>query len=535
MGEIEEAYRGYSIFWGDTHTNVHGEDMYYPPLTMERLRRIINAAREHLDFFAIAYYPFIWYSINGLIIESYKHRKRFDEEWKLVQKAIKEANEPGKFVTFLGYEWHSRKYGDHNVYYLRDDGPLDFSETLEELYENLRRNDGIAIPHHTGYQVGERGKNWDFHDEELSPMAEIYSSHGSSESIDAPIPLYSNLSMGPGTSGGMLQDGLNRGRKFGIIASGDNHNDFPGVWGNGLAAVFAKELTRKALWEAMKKRRVYGVTGDRIKLYFSINGHIMGEAFESDKPINIGIEVTGSDAIDRVQIIRDGRVIYTYSHAEKWAIPKGEEVVRAKIRVQAGWGPASRYGLKNLKSREMRGTFSVSSGEIVSVEPCFTYFGQKIELLNPQKCCFKFTVQPRRRSLASVIAQHHRVGVQGAVFEVEMPLKGMISIRVDGKTIDFTLSEALEEERIIAFREEAEKLIFEQFGLKPDNIENHDTFWHNAWKLKISRAIPFEGYHASISYLDESVQKGGHYYYVRAMQSNGQMAWSSPIWVKVKN
>ena len=82
----------------------------------------------------------------------------FFDDWKLVQEAVAEANNPGKFVTFLGYEWHGnrRRYVDHNVYYLKDYEPLYSSETLQELYRNLKRTDAVAIPHHTGYQVGER-------------------------------------------------------------------------------------------------------------------------------------------------------------------------------------------------------------------------------------------------------------------------------------------------------------------------------------------------------------------------------------------
>lgn len=76
-------------------------------------------------------------------------------------------------------------------------------------------------------------------------------------------------------------------------------------------AVFAEELTRESLWEAFKKRRVYGVTGDRIQLYFSINGHIMGKAFNSDSPANISVEAIGSHAIDRIEIIKNGTVMHT--------------------------------------------------------------------------------------------------------------------------------------------------------------------------------------------------------------------------------
>jgi hypothetical protein len=46
--------------------------------------------------------------------------------------------------------------------------------------------------------------------------------------------------------------------------------------------------------------------------------------------------------------------------------------------------------------------------------------------------------------------------------------------------------------------------------------------------------IPGQGIKSTIHYLDESVLKEGDYYYLRAIQKNGEMAWSSPIWVEYK-
>ncbi len=82
-----------------------------------------------------------------------------------------------------------RRWGDHNVFYPADDAPLDDARDLPDLYEHLRRHDGIAIPHHTAYQTGERGKDWATFDERLSPFAEIYSIHGCSEGYGSPLPL----------------------------------------------------------------------------------------------------------------------------------------------------------------------------------------------------------------------------------------------------------------------------------------------------------------------------------------------------------
>jgi len=530
-----ERYEEFRLFWGDSHTNVHGEDVEFPALTRKRLRRTMMAASEHLDFFPIAYYPFESYYDKGFRIHSYGSRDRFLKDWKLVQETVAEANNPREFVTFLGYEWHGnrRRYGDHNVYYLRDDEPLDCSETIQELYDSLRRTDAIAVPHHTAYQVRQRGKDWDFFDEELSPLVEIYSSHGSSEGGDTPYPLDRIPQMGPGTSGGTVQDGLNRGHKFGIIASGDNQRDYPGEWGNGLMAVFARDLTRDSLWEAFKKRRVYGVTGDRILLYFSMNGHIMGKVFNSKTPANISVEAFGGHAIDRIEIIRNGRVIHTHCHPERWNIPTGDGIIRAKLRMQCGWGPEGVYGFKEIGSKAWKGSLRLSEGRIVTVEPCFTYFGQQVKRVSRTRYDFILTTQPRIPSSA-LTARHHRSNSQGAIFEIEANLGSQITIEADSVSLNFSLEDALQNERLIALMEEAKTTIRKQFGLDPEQVENPDVYWNNAWKNKIYRAIPYEGYHVKFSYTDENPREGENYYYVRVTQLNGQMAWSSPIWMRYR-
>ena len=62
----------------------------------------------------------------------------------------------------------------------------------------------------------------------------------------------------------MVDEGLRQGHKFGFVASTDHHAGFPGSYGDGMAAVLAEEKTRESIWEAIKARRTYAVTGDRI-------------------------------------------------------------------------------------------------------------------------------------------------------------------------------------------------------------------------------------------------------------------------------
>jgi hypothetical protein len=121
-----------------------------------------------------------------------------------------------------------------------------------------------------------------------------------------------------------VQYALARGHRLGFIAGTDTHFGLPGHGshgineGRGLAAVYAKELTRTAIFDALRDRHCYATTGDRILLNFRVNDLRMGEETTislHDKPRRISVKAEGTALITKVEIIRNNQVIYT--HAKK--------------------------------------------------------------------------------------------------------------------------------------------------------------------------------------------------------------------------
>jgi len=506
----------HKLFWGDAHVNVHPEHM-------GDLARTFSAAREHLDVFPIAFYPFLWFDRSGLKVESVGHREEYDPLWKKVQDAVAEANDPGRFVTFLGYEWHGnrRRFGDHNVYYRNDFEPLSPVPTLPGLYRHLRRHPGIAIPHHTAYQLGERGKDWHCQDPDLSPLAEIYSAHGCSEGLLSPTTMDQNTNMGPRVSGGTIVEGLQQGHRFGIIASSDSHDGYPAHWGLGRFGVWARDLSREAVWEAFLARRTIGVTGDRIQLRLTAHGHEMGEAFVHRGALTMNVQVVGADAIDRIELIRNGAVLDTCCHSGRWAWPK--RAGAGKWRLEFGWGPNREKGFPPEEVR-FRGTVTVRSGRILSLERCFTGFGQEARLASPNRCAFDI-VTAQRSGMASGQLR------PSIVLELQATPASRIAVSVTGMgRHELTWSQARSTAVLAGVRESRER-VARCFGVTPHTIDNPDPYWHNARKVLLHRAVPRSAYTAEHIFLDRQPPRGTNFYYVRVSQLNGQMAWSSPIWV----
>ena len=82
---------------------------------------------------------------------------------------------------------------------------------------------------------------------------------------------------------------------------------YPELWRGGLVGIWAKELTRKSVFEALWNRRVYGTTGARIILRFKINDKPMGSDVRASGRINISVEAQSEVAISKVEIVKDGK------------------------------------------------------------------------------------------------------------------------------------------------------------------------------------------------------------------------------------
>ena len=484
-GTSMKSNKKYNIYFGDLHTHTSLSDGSGEPV-----EGIANA-KAYLDFYALsdhAQWPDMPFPKEDPKQGRVKVFPGERDRWHEVQKLIRDNYEPGKFVTFLAYEWTSQKWGDHNVYYLKDDEPIRYADSLEQLYASLKGVDAIAIPHHPAYPTEHRGIDWKtFGNGDKTPLVEIFSGHGSSETDIGPRPLWRG-SMGPTVTAGTARRGLDMGHVFGFIASTDNHNSPDhGSYNSGQIAVHAEELTREALWDAFKKRRTYAVTGDRIGLDFQLNGSPMGSIIQADskQPRRIAVEVDGWDCLDKVEIIKNGKVVKRWYDFDFASIKNAK---RFKVGVQWGYTP--------LGEKEWDFSVDVRNGSIIGYQPCFTVPGfNKVS-----------NVTPRQLDVSSKTTSPGNISKVG--MDIEGTLDTAVTIRHDGKDVlTGTIGELLNENKCIY------------------------PFGPYAGAFYLSRAVAEPHFHVNLEWEDAASEKSRDYYYVRVFQKNGQMAWSSPIWV----
>ena len=510
----------YNLYWSDFHSNIHHHQV-------EETEMWYNQAKEMLDFWAIAYYPFYMRKLDsGLGVEDIYPEEIRNNDWEYMRNFVKTANDKNpEFPLFLGYEWQGAGLdGDHNVFYLGD-GKLHAPLRYEELCDKLPKGDAIAIPHHLAYSLSHRGKNWDTHNEEYSPFVEIYSSHGSSESGYTDLPMTRHIHMGPRTGGTSVSDGLKKGHEVGIIASGDNHS-VPAMYGHGYLACYAEDLTKEAIWEALRKKRVYGVTGNKIKLKYTLNNSFMGEKISQKPPYNHSIEVEGGDAITRIELIRNNLVVSDYTHSGKWEEKELGKEVTFKFKMEFGWGPDLRI-YPDITSKLWKGSLS-TTGEILSIEKCWTSYGQKLIWDNKESC--EFEVTTHKTSQTGKWMGPSPVTTESFIFEIKAPIDSNIHFAIDGKKYEYSVKSILDNTQLLVLEEEAKRLSKEKFDF--DEYYRSDPFYHNAYKVRLSKGTPESGYKVKWNTITNDKKLEKDYYLVKVYQQDGNLAWSSPIWVE---
>lgn len=507
----------YKKLWSCMHDNPHHDQVKLIPQWYKHMRKLY-------DFWPIAYYPYgMLDTDSGLKIEGIIPEKDVQSDWELVKHYVQQANDEG-YPMFAGYEWQgSGLDGDHNVFFLNNDEPLKSPLRYTELRDAYLGHEAIAIPHHVAYHLGDRGKNWSTHDEVFSPFAELYSSHGCSESDDSPIPMTTHIHMGPRVHNTSYEAGLNKGYKVGCIASGDNHA-VPGMFANGSMCVLTTGNSKEEIWEGLKKSRVYGVRFGRMDIDFDLDGHPIGEVMEPNTAARLHMHIIGDDAIDRIEILKDNIVEKVYYHSGTWERQKLHSQVTFKFKAEFGWGPDMRI-FPEIHQKEWDVQLK-TKGKILSVERCFNSFGQEILAEEPQY--FHAHLTSHKASGAGKWMGAATVKNEALVFEITAGLHEEISLIVDGKAYHYTLAQLMESSVLEVYSDAAYELIERKFG----HIEfyRNDTWYHNAYKFKLHKAIPEIGY--TCNFDCEIDATNCHSLRARVYQKNGAVAWLSPVFVE---
>ena len=192
--------------------------------------------------------------------------------------------------------------------------------TADKLFRALEGEDVVVIAH-----VGGRYADLKYaHDGRFEHAVEVHSTWGTFEWL--------------------LHDAFEQGFRVGVVCHSDDHKGRPGnarpgasTFGaiGGLTCYFMPELTRDALFQALRKRRHYGTTGTRLFLDLrgtfdrpvtalsddpklgpvtesSVREVRMGEIIRPGSvPMKLSAEVIGTAPVERVDVLHGSQVVKT--------------------------------------------------------------------------------------------------------------------------------------------------------------------------------------------------------------------------------
>jgi hypothetical protein len=240
--------------------------------------------------------------------------------WDHVRDTADRFTEPGEFVAISGVEFGTPPDGSHrNAHFFHHVGvpPIFFEERppaleerftrrfhpdtvfckdLDHFYKTIKQFGGIVTGHfHT----------LEFHREILG---ELWQKQTGSAAEEERMFLL-----------------LNQGMRLGLVCASDTHDSMPGnpapepgcPQTAGFMAVLSDDLSRESIHRAILDRRVYGTTGARIALYLDVSNNPMGSILPLSTPRTFSLKVEGSDALEKVDLIRDGLVIQSVESGDR--------------------------------------------------------------------------------------------------------------------------------------------------------------------------------------------------------------------------
>lgn len=495
---------GMKLYWADLHN--HNSVGY----AKGSLERSYDIAKRHLDVFAFTAHS-RWHDLPKMPQDKHlKWVKGFEgvkKAWPEVQKLAAAHYKPGEFVTFVAFEWHSSQFGDYCLIYPSDKpSPMKVFDHVRALQAYAKKVGALIIPHHPAYLAGWRGAAFEHLDTSVSPVLEIFSEHGGAEHDRGPHR-YLRHSMGGRWTPNTLRSLLAKGTRIGVTAGTDDHLGYPGAYREGLTGIYAKELTREGVFEALRARRCYAVTGDRIELDARVNGRWMGQALPAAAKREVTVRAKGWDEVDRVELIKNGRVI-ARSFPLDQSLPSDPWAKPVLCRVEFGWGPWGDLNMARVCDWEF--DIAVDGGTIADMQGCFRsgpFDENRRNIITPvsDKALHVRSYTSRMQPLGDLVTN-------------------AVVLRLDAKrdaTLKITMTEPAAKTMTLRLADLAESGHVEFTG--PFSSES----------MLVHRLVFAPHERAEMTFVDES--EAGHpnaeWYMARVTQSNGDRAWSSPIWV----
>ena len=253
---------------------------------------------EHLDFFAVTDHSDSFDNADAGAIDT--DGAGISTGWAAGKQAAASVTN-GNFVGLFGFEmtWPEDKQLGHISTFntpgwqTRDQADFENVPTaLEHYYKALTTVPGSVSQFNHPDIIHGDFERFDHYSPEYDEVISLLEIAGEDGAVDCE---YYHLALDKGWH----------------VAPTNNQNNHNGQWGDASRArtvILAETLTEKALYDAMKDRRVYATQDSDLTVYYTLNGAVMGSILPKSEEAEITVFLSDptDEAIGNVEVVADG-------------------------------------------------------------------------------------------------------------------------------------------------------------------------------------------------------------------------------------
>jgi hypothetical protein len=287
-----------------------------------------------------------------------------------------------------------------------------------------------------------------------------------------------------------VQDALEEGHQYGLIASTDHGG------GCAYAVALAERLDVPSLMEAFRARRTYAATTKGMLVDFRIDDHLMGEEVTCRAPPKISVKVRGAAELAELVVFRDAAVFQSLGR------------------------PAPQPGATIVVTVRMDLTQTPKEGET-----------WRLRLAAPGCALERITTPVRRNS------KHQPPYPRWRALDEEAVFLWPDSFAPDSAEHQFRMKVRGPSDAKLAFEwgdERREAALLDLLDHPVEGATPRGPFKVTASQPPDAQVEVAKGLgvrELTQEWTDTSAGPGDHWYYARAVQVDGEIVWSSPIFV----
>ncbi len=268
---IAFAIAQFNVYWGNLHSHTSYSDGEGTP------EQAFAYARDvaHLDFHAVTDHLEQIYFLPW--------------NWEDTKEQADDATIEGVFVGIAGYEWGSPVYNHCNVFNTPNMvTPLTYLDWLDFTHDILDEHPALGQFNHPEEVDYSLDWNWFAY---VSPA------------VDSAFPL---IEVKNADADSFYRMALDSGWHVAPVANQDNHSDDWGTRNDYRAGIWATQLTRPALFEAIIARRTFSTQDKNASVWIELNEHPMGSSVARNFSMRFRIILEDADAETFSTIIAKG-------------------------------------------------------------------------------------------------------------------------------------------------------------------------------------------------------------------------------------